>query len=713
MKLRVWIPVLVALTGTCVLFFFHAYDEVKKNAIDGANRQQRLHARQAALGVEEFFSQWTGVLSSLASMSDVVNLDDRGEVLLQSFYEAHKDQINAITMTDERGVIRYTVPDKSSIGRDISHQKHVREILRRHAEVVSDVFHTIQGYDAVALHVPVFADGLYSGSLAITIDFQAFAKRHFEVIRVGETGYAWVLSRDGTVLYSPEPGRTGRSVFETLKGSSSMERLTREMLAGHEGEAIYAYDRTADRNARVETEYAVFMPIRLGDNFWSVAVSSTEDEILSPLAAFRDQLILITAMIFLCGGLLSFLGLKALFIVHEERRRRREDETRSRLQEELQRATKMESIGRLAGGVAHDFNNILTAIVGNASIAMADLGSGHKCTPLLREVVKAAENASSLTRQLLSFARKQPVVPVPIDLNSVVANLRGMLARIIGEDVALRTELAEDIDAVKVDPGQLEQILLNLVVNARDAMPQGGELTISTANVELDAETNAHPGISLPGKYVALAMRDNGCGMSDEAKRHLFEPFFTTKPKGKGTGLGLAMVYGSVAQAGGSIAIESEIGKGTTVRIFLPRCDEAPRSSLHAPVEQSIPGGSETILLAEDEEGVRDLEVMTLERLGYHVLAAKDGREALEIATAYEGRIDLLLTDVVMPNMNGRELADRLTEKRLKMRVLFMSGYSNKIDLREKENGNREAFIPKPHSPRDLAVKIRNILDRP
>jgi signal transduction histidine kinase len=713
MKLRIWIPSLAALLCACALFFVRAYDEAKRNAVDAVLRQERLDARQASLGIEEFFDKWKRDLSALARTEGVANLDDRGRALLESFYEANRDRINAITVTDARGVIVFTCPDASSIHRDISFQKHVKEIMRRHDPVVSDVFRAIQGYDAVALHVPVLRDGAYGGSLAITINFQVLAKRFFDGIRVGKTGYAWVLSRDGTELYCPVPGHTGRSIFATSGAFPSVVALAKEMVAGREGTAAYTYDAIADRRTPAMTKYAVYMPIRLGGTFWSVAVATPKDEVLAPLTAFRNQLLIVTVLIFLCGAIASALALKATSIVREEARRKRDEAERRLLQEALQQATKMESIGRLAGGIAHDFNNVLTSIVGNASLAMAELGEHHEAAPFLHELDRAAQSAASLTRQLLAFARKEAIAPVPVDLNALIADLRRMLARVIGEDVALRTELAGELGAVKLDPGQLEQVLLNLAVNARDAMPSGGTLEIATANEELDARACARHGLAATGWYVVLAVRDTGCGMTDDVKRRIFEPFFTTKPSGQGTGLGLSTVYGAIAQAGGAIEVRSAPGEGAQFRILLPRCDE-PAVDTAALRQRQAPlprVGTETILLAEDDRVVRELEHRALARLGYHVLVASDGAEACAIADGHDGPIDLLLTDVVMPEMNGRELADRLLARRARLRVLFMSGYSENIVLREGTGDARESFIAKPHTPSEIAAKIREILD--
>ena len=391
--------------------------------------------------------------------------------------------------------------------------------------------------------------------------------------------------------------------------------------------------------------------------------------------------------------------------------RRRAEEDRRALEAQLQQAMKMEAIGRLAGGVAHDFNNLLTAISGNVELALLDLDPASRAAASLQEARRASDSAASLTRQLLTFSRKQIVDPRPIDLNALVTNLQKMLGRVIGEDIALRTSLAEGLRPVMIDPAQFEQVVANLAVNARDAMSRGGVLAVATANVEVDERfCERHQGIRL-GPFVMLEVADSGEGMPDEVKAHLFEPFFTTKPVGRGTGLGLATIFGAVKQAGGAIDVTSEVGRGTTFRIYLPAV-EGPVSSLHrreAPATWE--GGSETILLVEDERMVRELAVKVLRRLGYHVLAAASGEEALATAGAFEGAIHLLLTDVVMPGINGRELADRVLALRPETRVLFASGYSENVIVSGGVVEESLNFIAKPYTPTSLARRVRDVLD--
>lgn len=391
--------------------------------------------------------------------------------------------------------------------------------------------------------------------------------------------------------------------------------------------------------------------------------------------------------------------------------RKRAEEDRRALEAQLQQAMKMEAIGRLAGGVAHDFNNLLTAISGNLELALLDLDPTSRVAASLQEARRASDSAASLTRQLLTFSRKQIVDPRPTDLNGLIANLQKMLGRVIGEDIALRTSLAAGLRPVMIDPAQFEHVVANLAVNARDAMPRGGVLVVETANVEVDERfCERQPGMR-PGPFVMLAVSDTGEGMPDEVKAHLFEPFFTTKPIGRGTGLGLATIFGAVKQAGGTIDVTSEIGRGTTFRIYLPAVD-GPASSSRRRREASgtWEGGSETILLVEDERVVRELAEKVLHRLGYHVLAAASGEEALDTAGAFEGTIHLLLTDVVMPGMNGRELADRVVAIRPETRVLYASGYSENVIVSGGVVEESLNFIAKPYTPTSLARKIRDVL---
>ena len=381
------------------------------------------------------------------------------------------------------------------------------------------------------------------------------------------------------------------------------------------------------------------------------------------------------------------------------------------LETQLLQSQKLEGIGRLAGGIAHDFNNLLTAIMGYSLLSLRKL---HEQDPLyhnITEIEKAANRAASLTRQLLAFSRKQILQPKVLNLNEIVSDINKMLRRLIGENIELRTALSPDLGNVKADPGQIEQVIMNLVINARDAMDNGGKLTIETSNVYLDEKyASQHIAVN-PGYFVMLAISDTGTGMDEETQSHIFEPFFTTKEIGKGTGLGLSTVYGIVKQSGGNIWVYSEPNQGTTFKIYLPRVDEDAEHLKRAIFKQEVLKGTETVLLAEDDEVVRNLACVVLETNGYKVLEAANGEAALLICEKYQGTINLLLTDVVMPEMSGIELAKRLAVMRPEMRVLYMSGYTENAVVYSGILKEGMTYIQKPFSPDDLAKKVRDVLD--
>jgi len=383
---------------------------------------------------------------------------------------------------------------------------------------------------------------------------------------------------------------------------------------------------------------------------------------------------------------------------------------RRQLEDELRQAQKMEAVGRLAGGIAHDFNNLLTVIMGQTQLLRL---RGERHTPQDGEVAvieKAAERAAELTRQLVAFSRKQVLQPKVIDLNAVVTHVGTMLRRVIGERVELVMSLKPRLWHVKADPGQIEQVIMNLALNARDAMPAGGRLTMTTTNVTVEGTSQRQRALAPPGAYVALTVSDTGFGMDAQTQSRIFEPFFTTKEIGRGVGLGLSTVYGIVNQSGGAIRVDSEPGGGSTFTIYLARVDDPI-----PPLEPSRPTkalrGSETILVVEDEDEVRDVVLQALGINGYSVLQACDGREALAIADRQPGPIHLLVTDVVMPHMNGRELAEQLAPRRPEMKVLYMSGYTNDFVRSQPAGDQQPAFLQKPFSCETLGQKVRGVLD--
>jgi PAS domain S-box-containing protein len=382
---------------------------------------------------------------------------------------------------------------------------------------------------------------------------------------------------------------------------------------------------------------------------------------------------------------------------------------RKQLEAQLLQSQKMEAVGMLAGGIAHDFNNLLTIIGGYSQLLLASLPATDRNRSAVEQILKASERAAGLTRQLLAFSRRQVMQPKVLDLNLLVGSLAVMLRRLIGEDVDLRLELARDLGQVSVDAGQIEQVIMNLAVNSRDAMPKGGTLTIQTANIDLDENYTATHTRVKAGSYVMLAVIDTGSGMDEQTRSRLFEPFFTTKQQGRGTGLGLSIVFGIVRQTGGNVEVASEPGVGTSVKVYLPRASQALTPEADLPVEQTE-RGSETILLVEDEEMVRKLVSETLEQEGYKILQASGPEQAWKICREYDGRIDLMITDVVMPKESGRALAARMAEVRPDMKVLYMSGYTDTEILGRGGDETPIQFLQKPFTPGALASKVRNVL---
>lgn len=410
----------------------------------------------------------------------------------------------------------------------------------------------------------------------------------------------------------------------------------------------------------------------------------------------------------------------AILIARDVSERKRSEAEREQLETQLRQAQKMEALGQLAGGIAHDFNNLLTAILGNAEL-MDDIlerqmegDPPSSLTKAIEQVRQAGQRAASLTAQLLAFCRRQVRRPLVLDPNEAVEKLETMLRRLIGEHIRLETSLTEGIDHVYIDAGQLEQVLLNLALNARDAMPDGGDLLIRTRERTLDPDEARRQIGGKPGPYVLLEIQDRGSGMSDEILQRIFDPFFTTKPTGKGTGLGLATVYGIVAQAGGFITVDSRLGEGSTFRVFLPAVEaERGEATQDRPVGRLL-RGRETILLCEDEEMVRKLAREILESAGYTVLVAGDGRQALELERQRdELPIHLLVTDTIMPGMNGRELATRFLDRRPRARVLYISGYTDDVIAPHGVLDEKSEFLGKPFSATTFLRRVRDVLDQP
>ncbi|HYL56325.1 MAG TPA: response regulator [Gemmatimonadales bacterium] len=513
--------------------------------------------------------------------------------------------------------------------------------------------------------------------LARVLRYAIERKRAEEALRAREAHYRMILENIGDAVFIAD--RLGRYV-DVNPRACELTGYTRDELL-----RLRAVD-TYPTEAREEVQLQL-------DEIAAGRVSSYERPLLR-----KDGTIItveISARVLPAGTLLATA---------------RDVTERKRLEEQLRQAQKMEAIGRLAGGVAHDFNNVLTAIFGYADLMADEFPKESPAHQDLAEIRKAAERASALTRQLLAFSRQQVLAPVVLSVNDLVEDVDKMLRRVVGEDVDLRLALAGDAGNVRADPGQLQQVLMNLVVNARDAMPTGGRLTIETGNAELSEHYSESHRAVVPGSYVMLAVSDTGVGMDATTTARIFEPFFTTKEKGRGTGLGLSTVYGIVKQSGGYIWVYSEPGRGTTFKLYLPLVDAPPERAAPAR-EAGTLAGTETIVLAEDDEVLRPLTKGLLVRLGYTVLEAENADRALALADAHPGPIHLLITDVVMPGVSGRELARRVVRTRPDTRVLYISGYTDDAIVHHGMLEPGLHFLQKPFTPAALARKVREVLD--
>ena len=571
-KLLIVLVILFAVAGACLFQLF--YKEAENLAIAKLNEQQRIHASQASGGIEEFFTTWTRNLGALAKMDGIAANNVVGQADLRIFYEANQEFVTGITRLNEKGAITYNFPADSSLGLDISGQKHIRELLRDHKPVISDVFKSVEGYDAVAMHVPVFDGAEFRGSVGILINFENLAHRYLEVIRIGETGYAWVLIRDGTILYTPVPGYTGKSVFETTRNSPQIKDLVDAMLAGKEGTATYTFDKIGEHNVAPTRKFAVYLPVRVGNTFWSIAVASAEEDVLSGLISFRKKLTLVIAAMFVGGMVFSVLGAKAWLIVSEEQKRReieaqlRKSEAEIvRQRDEVAHLARVTTLGEISGSLAHELGQPLGAILANTDSIEMLLQSPKpdlaEVRVILADIRRDDLRASEIIHGMRAFLRRQELNLQPLEVRC----LAEATVKLVSSDAAARKttvglEIPPDLPLVRGDRIHLQQVLLNLLVNGMDAM--------STCPVA-DRRMTIRAARIAP-HTVEFAVSDAGVGIPPADINQIFTPFHTTKQGG--LGLGLPICRSIIEAHGGSISLQNNPDRGTTARFTLPACQE-------------------------------------------------------------------------------------------------------------------------------------------
>ena len=828
------------------VLFYLTYKDVKREMIEGLNARQLIHAKQAARGIETFFNDHTEILLAMAKNEHIVSLDETGKRMMRETQLSHKAEVSIISRIDSRGRILHAEPyDRRVIGQPVTKMESFLKARHTHQITVSDVFTNRRGFQSIIVHAPVFRRGSFDGTLALIFPFDFIAKRYIEDIRIGKDGYVWMVSRNGIELSCPVPGHVGNSVFENCREFPDILAMAERMIRGEQGVTTYLFDRIRGDAVSKTTKHAVFMPIHVGDNFWSIVVATPEDEVMDTLSGFRDTLLLI-AILFVIGiGFFLYMLIKTRIVVKEAERRRkaeealrasetflnsiiensptamwisdprgtlvrlnqacrdllhitddevmgkynvlqdtavieqghlplvkqvfeqgttakfiieydsvrlknldlrehvsvvldvtispvldanrrvtyaiiqhiditdrkRAEEERKVLEEHLQRAEKMEALGTLAGGVAHDLNNVLGIVVGYAEMLLMDADESDPIRPGLVNIMNGGQRAAAIVEDLLTLARRGVPGRNVLNLNRIIADCQKSPEfenlSLHHPSVKIKTDIDPDLLNISGSSVHIGKTLYNLLSNASEAMAKGGIVTITTSNQYLDKPIQGYDKIR-EGDYVVLSVSDTGEGISANDLKRIFEPFYTKKVMGRsGTGLGLAVVWGTVKDHHGYINVESEEGRGTTFTLYFPVTREDISAEAVAVAISEYMGSGESILVVDDVKEQRDLAAGMLRTLNYNVSSVSSGEEA--VAYLKEHKVDLMVLDMIMdPGMDGLDTYRSILEIHPEQKAIIVSGFSESDRVHDVQALGAGAYVRKPYVIEKLGLAVRN-----
>ncbi len=820
-----WLIFLSLIVVSIGLLFYYSYNDVKNLALIEFNKQQMLLAEQAVSGIEELFNGLNSDLNFISKFEDVALMNEKGKKILSGLLEKRSGLLSSVGRVDERGRILWLNPEsKSLLGEDISSQKHIKHLIDNQKPSISDVFTAVQGFRSIGFHYPVFYKGEFKGSIGILINFDYISKKYIENIRIGNSGYAWVISGEGIELSCPVPGHKGMSVFETSKDFPDVLAMAKRMMAGEKGITSYRYNIVKDEYKEV-LKYAAFAPVNIVNTRWSVVVATPEYYILTSVEGFRNKALMILLLVVFISILFYYFLFRVWIYVSEVKNRVRiesaireneenlritlnsigdavisTDENgdikrmnsvaeiitgwsskesigksltevftivdsstgvksensflqivrsgkaleisdsailsdkkgiekkisrtvapildvsgkivgvvivfrdiseKIRIEEQLRQSQKMDLIGRLTGGVAHDFNNMLAGILSASEVLELKSVNDEKSMKFITFIKDTALKASGLTQQLLNFSRKEVRVSENVDVHNSVSTAVDILRHSISPDIKILEELDADKSLISGDASQLQSIILNLVINARDAMPEGGEVAIKTSNLILNRDHFIRTGFTIdPGLYIKISVSDTGSGISDDLKSKIFEPFFTTKSSGDGTGLGLSIVYGNVKDHNGAIEVSDGEAGGTVFNIYLPVVENVVWKKEK---DAAIIPGKGTVLIVEDEFILRSITESILSDLGYSVMTAENGETGLDVFSRNFNQIDVVLMDIVMPVMGGVEALKFFKQIDSSVVVYLISGNIENFKIDEVMSYGASGILQKPVAITELS----------